>query len=356
MDTNEVIVLSDDPQAAAAVADLVYVDCEGPGFVRKRWGRGFTYLDEAGDHIQDEALRERFEELTIPPAWSDVWICPDERGHVQVTGRDAKGRKQYIYHPRWEEVRSQTKFNRMILFAQALPALREQIDSHLRKHGTPRERVLAAVIRLLQESLIRIGNPEYAQANESYGLTTLKDEHLELAGSRLHFEFTGKSGKEQKVDVRDPRVARVVRQLQELPGQELFQYVDETGERRRVGSGDVNVYIREATGRNFTAKDFRTWGGTVHAVNTLREFGPPADEKDVGEKRTALFKEVAEKLGNTPAICRDYYVHPAVVAAYEEGSFFDLLQDAEEMAGSEWLEKDEQATLLILQHSLAGSG
>ena len=356
MDVDDVVLLSDDPQAAAQEADLVYMDCEGPGITRKRWGRGFTYLDEAGEHIQDEALRERFEALVIPPAWTDVWICPDERGHIQVTGRDARGRKQYIYHPRWEELRSQTKFNRMVLFAEALPALREQIDSHLRKHGAPRERVLAAVVRLLQETLIRVGNPEYARHNQSYGLTTMKDEHLELAGTRLHFAFTGKSGKEQEVEVRDSRVARVVRQLQQLPGQELFQFVNEAGERQALESGDVNAYIREATGRDFTAKEFRTWGGTVHAVSTLRAFGPPADEEEVAKKKTELYRQVSERLGNTPAVCREYYVHPAVVDAYEEGTLFELLQEADEAEGDEWLEADEQAALLMVRRHLAERG
>lgn len=344
-------LLEDDPQATANAANLRYVSDQEPGVRRKRWGRGFTYLDPAGEHIKDEKRRERFEELTIPPAWEDVWICPDEQGHIQVTGRDAQGRKQYIYHPRWEEARQDKKFNRMIVFGEALPALREQIDNDLRKHGTPRERVVAVAVRLLQETLIRVGNTEYARANHSYGLTTLRDDHVELSSTKIKFEFRGKSGKMQQVHVSDPRAVRVVRHLQALPGQELFQYVDEEGRRHSVESADVNDYVRATTGADFTAKDFRTWGGTVWAVRTLHELGPAAEETEQKEKIRELFKRVSDELGNTPSVCREYYVHPGIVDAYREQEFFDLWERAPVVENS-WLGPVEQITLFLLRQRI----
>ena len=348
----ELLRLNEDPEAAAAAAGLCYVHDDQPGIRRKRWGRGFTYLDPQGNHIKDPEERQRFAELAIPPAWSDVWISPDEKGHIQATGRDDKDRKQYIYHPCWQELRNETKFNRMLLLGEALPRLRAQIDEDLRKRGTPRERVVAAVVRLLQETLIRVGNAEYARENNSYGLTTMRTKHLDLEGTKLHFEFRGKSGKMQRVDVRDPRVARVVKQCQELPGYELFQYVDEAGERHRIESGDVNDYVRAATGENFTAKDFRTWGGTVHAVRALQQLGPCEAEDQADKNIVKLFEMVAAELGNTPAVCRRYYVHPAIPAACREGSFFDYCAEVEGQAEDEWLEPEEQIALLILRRAL----
>lgn len=345
---NEVIILSEDPQASARMAGLRYVSDEEPGIRRKRWGRGFTYVDPQGQHITDDR-RQRFEQLAIPPAWSDVWICPDEKGHIQATGRDAKGRKQYIYHPQWQEIRSETKFNRLLLFGDSLPQLRQQVDEDLRRHGMPRERVLAAVVRLLQETLIRVGNSEYMRENDSYGLTTLRMKHTEVNSRTVQFEFKGKSGKYQQLVVSDPRVARVVQQLQELPGYELFQYVDDEGRRRTVDSDDVNEYVRQATGRDFTAKEFRTWGATVAGVRCLRELGAPVEDANVA----SMYERVAEQLGNTVAVCRQYYVHPAVVRAYKENAFFEGCDEEEEYAGREWLSEHERFTLRLLRRALS---
>lgn len=350
MNTREQL-LQDDPKVVAEAADLRYVNDEEPGIRRKRWGRGFAYFDPQGKHIKDPELRARFEALAIPPAWRDVWICTDERCHIQVTGRDDRGRKQYIYHPRWQEVRQQNKFNRMVLLGEALPALREQVDQDLRKHGIPRERVVAAVVRLLQETLIRVGNTEYARTNSSYGLTTLQMRHVALGTNTIHFEFQGKRGKEHTVDVTDPRAARVMRYCQELPGQELFQYVDDHGTRHTVESADVNEYVRTATGSDFTAKDFRTWGGTVRAVRALHELGPAADEQEQKEKVGEMFERVSSMLGNTRAVCREYYVHPQVVEAYREGAFEELWEAAPVTEDS-WLHPEEQITLHILRQRL----
>lgn len=346
--------VAEDPRLAAEVADLRYVDTDEPGWRRKRWGRGFTYLDLKGEHIEAGPERERLEALAIPPAWTDVWICPDENGHIQVTGRDDKGRKQYIYHPRWQEVRNQTKFSRMVRFGRALPQIRARIDQDLRKHGAKRERVLAAIVRLLQDSLIRVGNVEYARDNGSFGLTTMRDEHLEVSGARLQFEFKGKSGKMQRADVHDPRVARVVRQLQELPGQQLFQYVDEDGDVRLVESQDVNAYINAAVESDemFSAKDFRTWGGTVQAIRVLREMGPAGDATQADANVVALYRKVAEHLGNTAAVCRQYYVHPLAPEAYRQGVFFEVCEEVEGEPADEWLEPEERIALALLQLNL----
>jgi DNA topoisomerase-1 len=355
-EAGSVLRLSDDPQAAARAARLRYVSDDQPGIARRRHGRGFTYFDPEGTRITDREQRSRFEQLAIPPAWTDVWICTDEDCHIQVTGRDEKGRKVYIYHPRWEELRNETKFNRMAHFGEALPRLRRQVDADLRQRGMSRERVLAAAVRLLQQTLIRVGNEEYARTNNSFGLTTLRNEHVDVNGSNLHFEFRGKSGKMQSVDVRDPRAARVLRQLQDLPGQHLFQYVDDEGNTNEVTSEDVNEYVREATGDQFRAKDFRTWGGTVHAVRVLQQMGEAEDEKQADKNIVALIKQVAAQLGNTPAVCRQYYVHPCVPDCYRQGTFFTLCAEAEATPEEEeWLEPEEQLALHLLRQHVSGS-
>lgn len=346
--------LEQDPRSDAKAAGLRYVDSDEVGWQRKRWGKGFTYLDMEGKHIKAGPARERIEALAIPPAWEAVWICADENGHIQATGRDAKGRKQYIYHRRWQELRNQNKYSRLIQFGRTLPEIRARVNQDLRKHGVARERVLAVIVRLLQESMIRVGNPEYARDNGSYGLTTMRAEHLELNGAHLRFEFKGKSGKMQSADVRDPRAARVVRQLQELPGQELFQYLDDDGERRVVESGDVNAYVNGATSgeARFTAKDFRTWGGTCEAVRVLKEMGPADDERAVKSNIVALYKQVAECLGNTPAVCKAYYVHPAIPAAYRQGNFFEVYEQVEKGGvneGEEGLRVAERVALELLR-------
>ena len=327
-----------DPVLSARLAGLRHVTDDRPGIRRRRRGKGFRYLDPAGQPLRDPREQRRIEGLAVPPAWTEVWICPLANGHLQATGRDARGRKQYRYHPDWRTVRDETKFGRMVAFGEALPRLRARLDGDLALPGLPREKVLAAVVKLLETTLIRVGNEEYARDNGSFGLTTLRSRHVAVAGATLRFRFRGKSGKEHEVAISDRRLARVVRACRELPGHELFQYVDESGERQAVDSADVNEYLRDVTGEDFTAKDFRTWGGTVLALGALCAPGADRPAAQEGEDRAAAssapgvdrerearraiveaVKRVAAQLGNRPAICRKYYVHPAVLAAFLDG-------------------------------------
>jgi DNA topoisomerase-1 len=345
-----VVELLINPEEAAEAAHLHYVNDDGPGYSRKRSGRGFAYYDTEGELIREAAERKRLDALVIPPAWSHVWICPEPEGHILATGRDEKGRKQYIYHPRWAEIRNETKFNKMLLFGQALPNIRQQVDRDLRLHGLPRERVLALMVRLLDKTLIRVGNVEYARSNHSFGLTTLQTDHLAVNGSTLYFEFLGKSKKWHQIELKDRRAARVIRQCQELPGQELFQYLDEAGQRRSVASNDINNYLHQITSEEFSAKDFRTWGGTVCVLQTLREIGPAENKTETKKNITQAIKKAAQQLGNTTTVCRNYYVHPAVLEAYQDGSLFELLEaSGAAVAADSWLEADEQALLALLQ-------
>ena len=311
---------SGDSLESAAAAGLRYVSDEGPGIQRKRAGSGFAYIGQDGKKISDPAVLLRMKHLVIPPAWIDVWICPDPNGHVQATGRDARGRKQYLYHPRWREVRDAAKYDRLATFAEALPRIRDRIDRDLQRRGIPREKVLAAVVMLLEATSIRVGNDEYRRQNGSVGLTTMSDDNAQFEGSSLRFEFKGKSGKEHRVELTDKRVARIVKQCQDLPGQELFQYLDEHGERHAIGSSDVNEYLREISGNEFTAKDFRTWNGTVLAMRYLRLCEAPTSATAGKRSVSKAIKSVADDLGNTPAVCRKAYVHPVVLNAYLEGS------------------------------------
>jgi DNA topoisomerase-1 len=308
-----------DPSLAAQEAGLRYASDDRPGFRRRRAGRGFTYLDTEGRAITDERELRRIRRLAIPPAWTEVWVSPDPRGHIQATGRDARRRKQYRYHERWREVRDETKYERMLDFAKALPRIRKRVARDMARPHLTRERVLATIVRLLETSLIRVGNDEYARQNSSYGLTTLREKHVRVVGSRVTFRFRGKSGIEHDVDVRDPRVARVIRRLQELPGQELFRYVDEEGEVRTLDSSDVNAYLREISGDDITAKDFRTWAGTVQATRELYAIGAAESARAAKRNITQAVKAVAARLGNTPAVCRRCYIHPAIVQAYLDG-------------------------------------
>ena len=301
---------------------LFYVSDETPGFTRKKWGRGFIYLNTEGNKVKDKALLIRFKELVIPPAWQEVWICSDECGHIQATGRDEAGRKQYIYHPEWEKQSSETKFSEMIEFGEYLPAIRERADNDLRKHNFHRERVLALAINLLDESLIRIGNATYTKKYGSFGLTTLREKHLEIHGSKIKFDFTGKKGVEREVEIQDNRLSRIIKQLEELPGQLLFVYHDEEDRRKNLTSSAVNEYLHEITGKDFTAKYFRTWGGSVLALKGFVESGKEKTKTDVKKKVVEVIKYVADELGNTPAICRKYYIHPEIISAYEDGSLF----------------------------------
>lgn len=308
-----------DPVASARAAGLHYVSDLSPGLRRKRAGKGFAYVTADGRPVRDEQTIGRIKHLVIPPAWTDVWVSPDPQGHLQATGRDARGRKQYRYHARWREVRNAVKYDRMLAFAEALPRIRAQTDRDLELPDMPRRKVLATVVRLLEETRIRVGNDEYRKENGSFGLTTLRDRQVSVVGSELRFSFRGKSGKYHRVELDDRRLARIIKRIQEIPGQELFQYVNGHGEARPVESADVNGYLREISGEDFTAKDFRTWAGTILAARFLRE--AVAAPGTLGAKRELVraIARVADELGNTPAVSRKYYIHPAVIAAYLAG-------------------------------------
>jgi DNA topoisomerase-1 len=311
---------------SAEEAGLRYASDQTPGILRRRAGRGFSYVAADGTKLDDPEVIARIRALAIPPAWTDVWICPHPRGHLQATGRDARGRKQYRYHTRWRAVRDETKYSRLTSFAKALPQIRAQVKKDLSLTGLPRDKILATVIRLLEMTLIRVGNKEYARDNESFGLTTMRNRHVEVHGSKLEFEFRGKGGKRHVVDIRDPRLAKIVRQCQEIPGHELFQYVDEDGGRGRVESADVNEYLRRHAGEDFTAKDFRTWAGTVLMVRALEELGPATSTRQAKRKLLRAIEAVAAMLGNTPAICRAYYVHPSITEGFMDGSLHGFLE------------------------------
>lgn len=340
-----------DPVAAAHAAGLRYVnDARLPGIRRRRAGASFAYRGPDGRAIRDAETLARIKRLAIPPAWTDVWICPTANGHVQATGRDARGRKQYRYHARWREVRDETKYGRMVAFGIALAKIRAKTEEHLALPGLPREKVLATVVRLLETTNIRVGNEEYARRNRSFGLTTLRERHVDVTGERIHFHFRGKSGKQRTVDVRDRRLAAVVRRCQSLPGQELFQYVDADGSLCTIESGDVNAYLREISGDDFTAKDFRTWAGTVLAATALRRV-PLASTKTATKteaKRHVVeaIAATAERLGNTPAVCRKCYVHPAVLDAFVEGTLARVRAGAR--ARNRGLTRDEAIVLALL--------
>ncbi len=308
-----------DPVEAAAQARLRYVSDEEPGYTRKRSGKGFAYYDPDDKHVKDKRLRERFDALVIPPMWEDVWICRDAAGHIQATGYDAKERKQYVYHEKWREVRDRAKFDSLVPFGEALPELRERLERDLRRQGLPKEKLVAAIVKLLETTLIRIGNREYAKQNHSYGLTTMRRKHVDIEGSHLAFDFVGKSGKEHHISLEDRQLARVVKEAYELPGYELFKYLDADGEKHVVDSADVNAYLQETTGQDFTAKDFRTWAATVLAAETLCQNECPAEVKGRQKVVSTAIKEVAEHLGNTPAVCRSSYVHPLIIETFEGG-------------------------------------
>jgi DNA topoisomerase I len=339
-----------DPRDAAESAGLRYVSDEQPGIRRRKAGKGFTYVKPGGSKVDDEATLKRIKTLAVPPAWTDVWICPHANGHIQATGRDAKGRKQYRYHARFREVRDGTKYEHMMAFAQALPAIRAKLKEHMALRGLPREKVLATVVHLLESTLIRVGNDDYVKQNKSYGLTTLRNKHVKVDGSELRFEFKGKSGKTWNLQVKDRRIAKIVRACQELPGQDLFQYIDEDGVQRDVTSADVNAYLKEITGTDVTAKDFRTWAGTVLAALALKEFETFDTQAKAKKNVRAAIERVASKLGNTPTSCRKCYIHPEIMSSYVEGS---LLLEVKKEVESELREdlaglKPEEAAVLSL--------
>jgi DNA topoisomerase-1 len=315
------------PPETAKVAGFRYVnDRRTPGIRRIGSKHRVRYVDANGRTVSDRAELQRIKSLVIPPAWTDVWICPDPRGHLQATGRDARGRKQYRYHPRWREARDEVKYGRLIAFAEALPRIRSRAAADLRRSGLPREKVLAAVVQLLEKTLIRVGNEEYARANGSIGLTTMRDRHATVRGTTVRFEFRGKSGIAHGIDLRDARLAAIVKACRELPGYELFQYVDEDGARQVIDSADVNAYLREISGEDFTAKDFRTWTGTVLAAQALAGVAAFTSNADAKRKIARAVESVAKRLGNTKAVCRKCYIHPAILDAYMDGATIETLK------------------------------
>src|SRR5688572_5459088 len=344
------------PTASARAAGLRYVTDRRRGIARERLGRGFTYFNPDGTRVTDRATRARIKSLAIPPAWTEVWICPNPFGHIQATGRDARGRKQYRYHPDYRKVREQTKYERMIAFGDALPELRDRVGRDLSRKGLPREKVLATVVRLLETTLIRVGNEEYARHNNSFGLTTMRNRHVKVNGSQLQFHFRGKRGVFHDVDVNHKRLARIIERLHELPAQELSAYLDHDGKRHAVDSGDVNDYLREITGQDFTAKDFRTWTGTVLAAAALRKFESFDSHAEAKRNIVNAIESVAQRLGNTPTVCRECYVHPVVLESYLDGTLVQSLKAAVEQELSETigtLPAEEAAVLAFLQQSLS---
>lgn len=305
-----------EPRRSARLAGLRYSSDDRPGIARRRAGPGFSYRHPSGRIVRDETTLRRIRALAIPPAWTDVWICTDPEGHIQATGRDARGRKQYRYHPRWRARRDDAKFDRIVAFAKVLPKIRRRCDRDLARRSLSRDKVLAAVVRLLELTLIRVGNDEYARLNRSFGLTTLRGRHVSVDGPAIRFRFRGKSGRQHEVDLRDRRLANVVRRCQELPGQELFQFLDEDGQPRDVTSDDVNAYLRDAAGADVTTRDFRIWSGTVLAYRALSELEPPADPREAKRNVVEAIRISADGLGNTEAVARRSYVHPGVVDAY----------------------------------------
>lgn len=344
-----------DPVESAQTAGLRYVSDIMPGIRRKKAGSGFSYVNPEGKTIKDAGELARIRSLAIPPAYVDVWICPQPTGHIQATGRDARGRKQYRYHPKWRETRDETKFGRILTFSEVLPRIRQGVERDLSRQGLPREKVLATVVQLLDCTGIRIGNDEYARANRSFGLTTLRDRHVEISGSSIRFEFRGKSGKSHSVSLSDRRLARIVRRCQEIPGEDLFQYFDEDGVRQTVSSGDVNDYLRAVSGQDFTAKDFRTWSGTKLAVTALTEIGAGTSQRQAKSNVLRAIDRVAEQLNNTRAVCRKYYVHPCVFEAYVAGTMLDTLQNGTKRGPKTGLSAEEAAVVGLLRQQLDGT-
>jgi DNA topoisomerase I len=345
-----------DPLQSARFAGLRYVTDSRAGIRRKRAGKGFFYIDPQGRKVEDAAVLARIRALAIPPAWQDVWISPLKSGHLQATGRDAKGRKQYRYHPEWGKIRNQTKFDRMHAFASALPRIRKQLEEHLSLRGLPREKVLATVVKLLEKTLIRVGNEEYAKTNRSFGLTTLRSRHAKVSGEKLHFCFRGKGGQKYEISIRDRRLARIVRRCRELPGHELFQYTGDDGQTQKIDSEDVNDYLYSITGQEFTAKDFRTWAGTVAAALALREYGPSSTLSEARRNVSEAVRRAASLLGNTTTVCRRFYIHPGIIEGYMDGSLFremgELVEEIEKISDC-GLEGEELSVLQFLECELA---
>jgi DNA topoisomerase-1 len=351
---------TDEHRQAATRAGLHYVTDGVAGIRRRRSGTGWTYYDPNGARISNPHIRKRLHALAIPPAWTDVWICPDPDGHIQATARDARGRKQYRYHPSYRETRDRSKFRRMLEFSEVLPILRKRVERDLRAGDLTRRQLLATVVRLLDKTLIRVGNDEYARENRSFGLTTLRRQHVRVEGALVRFSFRGKSGVEHAMAVTEPRLARIIQRCQDLSGKELFQYLDASGKRQTVSSDDVNTYLRDITGRDVTAKDFRTWGGTMLAAVELRAMGPASSRREADRNIVRAIDAVSERLGNTRAVCRKYYVHPALVQAYLLGLTAPLSpaapsRRARRRQSPASLRRDEVVVLQFLQEKVPGA-
>jgi DNA topoisomerase-1 len=345
-----------DPRDAAESVGLKYVSDERPGIRRKKAGTGFSYVRPDGSKLTGPDTMKRIKALAIPPAWTDVWICPSPDGHIQATGRDAKGRKQYRYHARFREVRESTKYERVVAFADALPSIRDTVREHMALRGLPPEKVLATVVHLLETTLIRVGNDDYARQNNSYGLTTLKNRHVAVEGNEVRFRFTGKGGKQWSLRVRDRRIAKIIKACQELPGQELLQYIDEQGNCQDVTSTDVNEYLKAITGKDITAKDFRTWAGTVLAAMTLSELQSFDNAAQAKRNLRSAIEKVSARLGNTPTICRKCYIHPEVLNCYMDGNLILEIKsqvESELRSAVENMKPEEAAVLALLRGRLA---
>lgn len=338
--------LGNDAIKTAEAAHLVYVSDSKPGIGRARKGKGFEYFYKE-EKITDQKEIERIKKLVIPPAWEKVWICPLENGHLQVTGYDTRLRKQYIYHPLWTALRSKTKFHKLYKFGKALPSMRKNLQKDLRLHGLPRRKVLAALVSLMERTNIRIGNDAYEKLYGSRGLSTLKDKNVTFDGSKIRFTFTGKKGVKHDISIRSKRLARIVRRCKEIPGEELFQYRDKDGERQAVSSGDVNDYIREISGEEFTSKDFRTWEGSVECIKILKEMGFGKSDTEIKKNIVAALDLVAERLGNTRSVCKKYYIHPMIFTAYENGKLESPVKQIRK--GSKWLEAEEKILMKLLR-------
>ncbi len=337
-----------DPYESARVAGLRYVTDDTPGIVRKRSGENFVYVGSDGQPVEDQDTLTRIRSLVIPPAWEQVWICPKANGHLQAVGRDARGRKQYRYHALYRLVRDHTKFSRMQAFGKALPGIRSRVAQDLALSGLPKNKVLATVVRLLEITCIRVGNAEYAEQNGSFGLTTLRNKHVKIEGRTLRFHFRGKSGIVHDIELNDRRMARIIRDCQCIAGHELFHFVDDDGSVYRIHSEDVNEYLREITGEDFTAKDFRTWNGTVQAALHLENLGLASSETEAKKNIVAAIKSVSVRLGNRPATCRKFYVHPAVLDAYTEGTLMEAMKTQAEGSSSYALRREEVAVMNLL--------
>jgi DNA topoisomerase-1 len=341
-----------DPIESAREAGLRYVMDDRPGIRRMKSGSGFRYVAPDGSPVRDEKTLARIKALAIPPAYKDVWVCPFANGHLQATGIDERGRKQYRYHAKWREARDENKYARMMAFGAALPKIRAATQKHLALAGMPREKVLATIVQLLEKTLIRVGNEEYARTNKSHGLTTMRNRHVAVEGSHVTFSFKGKSGVRHAIELQDRRLARVLTKLTDLPGQELFQYLDENGATHSIGSADVNAYLKEISGEEFTAKDFRTWAGTILAALALQELESFDSPTQAQRNVVAAIENVAKKLGNTPSVCRKCYVHPAILDSYIDGSLVETLQQRATDATKAWKElQPEEAAVMSLLHA-----